>query len=223
VVDEALDLYTSRSGHAGPTHDLSPPGQPFDFASAARVLVARSLRARRPRDQVDGAEAFRESVVHHVLLLLDLRRLHRAAPDPGRARTEIAGFLAGAVGEDGLALAAANDPPSAAHDRAVERALAAAGKRLRSRFFPPGDPRLGLPMNSGNVAVFRRHLARVAGGFARSATACMPRASWCCSPRRSRASSTPPRGRTGEAAGSARGTWCGSGFGAPTCARRAGA
>jgi hypothetical protein len=50
----------------------------------------------------------------------------------------------------------------------VRRALSAAGKRLRARFFPPGDPRLGLPLNSGTVAAFRRHLARVAGGFARS-------------------------------------------------------
>ena len=76
--------------------------------------------------------------------------------------------MAGALGEEALALAAANDPPSPSHDRTVLRALAAAGKKLRARFFPPGDPRSGLPLSSGSVAVFRRHLARVAGGFARS-------------------------------------------------------
>ena len=169
LVEEALVLHASSAGHSGIAPELTPAGQPLDFASAARVLVARSLRARRPPPaQPDGVETFRESVVQHVHLLLDLRQLHRASADAGRSRAEVAGFLAGALGENKLALAAANHSPSRAHDRAVQRALAAAGKRLHARFFPPGDPRLGVPMNSGNVAVFRRHLARVTGGFARS-------------------------------------------------------
>lgn len=149
--------------------ELVTPGQPLDFASAARVLVARSLRARRPPlAQPAAAEAFRESVVQHVLLLLDLRQLHPASPDPDRARAQVAGFLAGALGAEDLASAAANEPDSPAHRKTIQKALVAAGRQLHARFFPPGDPRSGLPLNSGNVAVFRRHLARVAGGFARS-------------------------------------------------------
>jgi hypothetical protein len=167
LVEEALTLHGSSAGHPGVTPDLAPAGKPADFASAARVLIARSLRARRTASlPPDGVEAFRETVLQHVLLLLDLRLLYAAPPD--RARAEVAGFLAGAVGENGLAMATVGDPPSRAQERTMRRALAAAGKRLRSRFFPAGDPRLGLPMNSGNVAIFRRHLARVAGGFARS-------------------------------------------------------
>lgn len=169
LVEEALALFASPAGRASVAPELAPAGQPLDFASAARVLVARSLRARRPPSaQPDGVETFRESVLQHVFLLLELRRLHPTSSDPDRSRAEIAGFLAGAVGETDLALTAANDPPSRARDRIIQRALAATGKRLRARFFPPGDPRFGLPMNSGNVAVFRRHLSRVAGGFARS-------------------------------------------------------
>ena len=169
LLDEALAGQASSGARVRITPELAPAGQPLDFASAARVLVARSLRARRPvAAQPDLGKTFREVVFQHVFLLLDLRLLQPTPPEPGRARAELAGYLGGALGEDDLALAAANNPPSRAHDRVIERALAAAGKRLRSRFFPPGDPRLGLPLNSGNVAVFRRHLARVAGGFARS-------------------------------------------------------
>jgi hypothetical protein len=174
LVDEALDLHASTRGPSGAASDLAPQGvptadQPFDFASASRVLVARSLRApRRTAVRADRAETFRQITLRHVLLLLDLRLLHPGSSGRGQSRAEVAAFLAGALGEERLALAAAGEPPSPARDRAVEKAFAAAGKLLRARFFPPGDPRLGLPLHSGNVAVFRRHLARVAGGYARS-------------------------------------------------------
>ena len=149
--------------------ELPPAEKPVDLAAAARVLVARSLRTRRPPLPPMGPEeVFRETVRQHIVLLLDLRLFSPAAPTLERARAELAGFLAGALGEEALSLAAANDPPSPAHDRDVERALSAAGKTLRARFFPPGDPRSGLPLSSGSVAVLRRHLARVTGGFARS-------------------------------------------------------
>jgi hypothetical protein len=169
LVDDALVQHASSSHRSAGAPELAPAGQPLDFPSAARVLIARSLRARRPAAvPPESAETFRDTVLQHVRLLLDLRVVYAVAPDPGRARAEIAAFLACAAGENGLALAIADEPPSRAHDRAIQRALATTGKRLRARFFPPGDPRLGLPMNSGNVAVFRRHLARVAGGFART-------------------------------------------------------
>jgi hypothetical protein len=164
LVEEALALHAAAPTPSGV--ELAPPGQPFDFAAAARVLVARSLRARRPQGgRADETGTFREMVLQHVLLLLDLRLLPPAAAEPLRARADVAACLAGALGNAKLALAAASGPPTQTRGDAVEKALAAAGKRLRARFFPPGDPRSGLPLDSGNVAVFRRHLARVAGGY----------------------------------------------------------
>jgi len=46
----------------------------------------------------------------------------------------------------------------------VESAFRAAARALRARFDPPGDPLHGLPLHPGALAIFRRHLARVAMG-----------------------------------------------------------
>ncbi len=174
LVDEALvarELSPTRP--RGPS-DLAP-GLPLDFAAAARILVARSLRMRRqPPAGTDEAVAFREIVQQHVLLLLDLRLLaptSLVSEQPlGReqARADLAAFLAGALGLERVAVAAASVLPSWDRDKAVERALVLAGEELVARFFPPGDPRSGLPLSSGAVAVFRRHLARVVGGYVRA-------------------------------------------------------
>jgi hypothetical protein len=171
LVDEAL-LERERS----PVHPRAPseltPGLPLDFAAAARILVARSLRLRRlPPAGTDEAVAFRESVQQHVLLLLDLRLLAptpRPADDREQARADVAAFLSGALGQERVAVAAASTLPSWDRDRAVERALVFAGEELLARFYPLGDPRGGLPLSSGAVAVFRRHLARVVGGVVRT-------------------------------------------------------
>ena len=74
---------------------------------------------------------------------------------------EVAAFLAGAVGEVELSLGATAD------ERTTRRAFAAAARHLKERFFPPGDPLSGLPLSSGTIAVFRRHLARIVGGYLR--------------------------------------------------------
>ncbi len=165
LVDEALASHDPSAARCQLPPDLRAAGQPVDVAAAARVLIARSLRASRPPEEgFPAQEAFRETIRGHVLLLLDLRHLVIGPTEPARRRPEVAAFLAGATGEVERALGAAAEPAPA---RAVEQALAAAGARLRDRFYPPGDPVSGLPLSSGNVAVFRRHLARIAGGHLR--------------------------------------------------------
>jgi hypothetical protein len=170
LIDEALASHDPAAARCQLPPDQFAAGQPVDYAAASRILVARSLRTRRPPElRLPSPESFRQTVLDHLTLLLDLRLLEPrpAGPDPVAARAELAAFLAGATGEEELALSAAA-PPSATRARAIERALARAGARLRKRFFPPGDPVLGLPLSSGSVAVFRRHLARIAGGFLRT-------------------------------------------------------
>jgi hypothetical protein len=168
LVEEALLTEAPGSVRSRAPTAFAPPGQPPDIAAAARILVARSLRVSQPPPpRADDAGSFRDTVRQHLLLLLELRRLQPAPPDPARARADVAAFLAASLGAEALALEAADDPPSPRRDRAVERALAVAGKELLARFFPPGDPRTGLPLHSGAVAVLRRHLGRVASGFVR--------------------------------------------------------
>jgi len=136
-----------------------------DLAPVAQVLVARSLR-RRPLDPVrpPAGLTFVEEMRAHVTLLLDLALVRGDAFDPARARAELAAFLAAAVGEDELAVAAY----APGRDfKAVSRALRAAGVALRARLYPPGDPLHGLPLHPGHVAVQRRHLARIAMGHHR--------------------------------------------------------
>ena len=87
---------------------------------------------------------------------------------PARAQTGSQASIEGMVWDPSGAVVAASSLPSWDRDRATERALVHAGQELVVRFFPPGDPRGGLPISSGAVAVFRRHLARIVGGFLRA-------------------------------------------------------
>ena len=170
LVDEALASHDPAAARSRLPPDLGAPGQPVDLAAAARILVARSLRTRRsPAEPLPAAVGFRETVLDHIRLLLDLRLLGAGteASGPARVRSELAAFLAAATSEVELAMLAAG-PPSSAQVRAAERALSTAGARLREQFWPPGDPVSGLPLSSGHVAVIRRHLARIAGGYLRT-------------------------------------------------------
>jgi hypothetical protein len=166
LVAEAL-----RSHEAGVEKPRpADPGaaQRLDFAAAARLVVARSLRARRPPlAPASEVEGFLEIVQRDVLLLLDLLLLAPVPIAPDGAQAEVAAFLAAALGEERLALEALHGATAKARERAVARAWVVAGAELRARFFPPGDPRNGLPLSSGATAVFRRHLARIVGGYAR--------------------------------------------------------
>ncbi len=139
-----------------------------DLAPGARLLVARSLRRRHiEAEPPEPAAAFQADVRLHVALLLDLGVLRGDAFDPARRRSEIAAFLAAALGLPDLALAVRVDQPGAASARAAARALRGTEQALQRRFFPPGDPRQGLPLHPGHVAVLRRRIARVAMGFHR--------------------------------------------------------
>ncbi|HET6440639.1 MAG TPA: hypothetical protein VFG59_21440 [Anaeromyxobacter sp.] len=157
LTDEALASQAALSP-ARP----SPASSPADLKAAARLLVSRSLRVRAPSPGLDPAETFRQAVLQHVLLLLELRQLVPDAP-PGRARREVAAFLCTVLDLPSLALRTLAEPG----DLAIGEAMTAAGKMLRARFYPPGDPRSGLPLHSGSVAVLRRHLGRVASGYLR--------------------------------------------------------
>jgi hypothetical protein len=127
--------------------------------AAARLLVARSLRQRRLVPAGDPASAFEACVRGHVALALDLALLVPGPFSTDGARALGAAVLAAAAGDAARAVAIAPGAPS---PRAVARALRAAAVALAERFDPPADPRGGLPLYPGKVAIFRRHAAGAA-------------------------------------------------------------
>ncbi|HSN14217.1 MAG TPA: hypothetical protein VLT61_06260, partial [Anaeromyxobacteraceae bacterium] len=152
--------------------ELSPsdpgPASPVDLEPAARLLVARSLRLHR----LDvGArtpdEAFLETARGHVALALDLAALAPRPQSPARAAASAIGFLAAALGEGDLALDLNPSREGEIPPRFIRRAERAAGRELLARFHPPGDPTGGLALYPGQLAVLRRHLARVGMGLHR--------------------------------------------------------
>lgn len=167
LVASELERHDPRAALARlPAEVIGAGTSPTDLAPAARVLVARSLRRRKldPAQRADPAATFLDDVRLHVALVLDLALVRGAPFDAARRRSEIAAFLAAAVGEDDLAgLAYDPDGPP----RAVERALRAAERALRTALYPTGDPIHGLPLHPGQVAVQRRWLARIAMGHHR--------------------------------------------------------
>lgn len=169
LVASELDRHDPAAALARLPGDVRDAGSSAtDLAPAARLLVARSLRRRHLETEPPAAAAaFEEDVRLHVALLLDLALLRGQAFENARRRSEIAAFLAAALGLDDLALAVHVERPGATPARATARALRGAEQALEARFFPPGDPRNGLPLHPGQVAVLRRRLARVAMGFHR--------------------------------------------------------
>jgi hypothetical protein len=131
--------------------------------------VARSLRVRRLGGGQQGPEeAFLAVVRSHVGLLLDLALLSGEPFLRTRRRGAIAACLAAALGKPDLAMDADPTQPDLAWPLSVERALLAAGRALKLRWLPPGDPLHGLPLYPGALSVFRRHLARIAMGAHRA-------------------------------------------------------
>lgn len=165
LVDEELARYDAAAARARLPQELDLAPVTADLAPAARVLVARSLRHRRLEAGAPApAERFLVTVRGHVALLLDLAVLAGEPIRRHRCRSLVASAFAAAVGEPDMALDADPSHPDPASPLSVERAFQAAGRALRLRFLPPGDPIHGLPLYPGAVAVFRRHLARVAMG-----------------------------------------------------------
>ncbi|MGC3997149.1 MAG: LETM1 domain-containing protein [Anaeromyxobacter sp.] len=168
LVDEELARHDPDAVRARLPAGLQARERPTDLPPATRLLVTRSLRSRRLGPAAaDPAAAFQAAVRGHVGLLLELAVVRGEPFVPAQQRAEIAAFLAAALGEHALAVEVAPEVPGGDSDRAVERAMAAAGEALRARFFPPGDPVHGLPLYPGAVTVLRRRLARVALGHAR--------------------------------------------------------
>lgn len=169
LVDEELARYDVASARARLPQELEarPAGQ--DLAPAARALVARSLRHRRlEAGPPPPSDAFLATVRGHVGLVLDLALLAGEPFHRHRRRASIAAGLAAAVGEPDMALDADPAHPDPASPLSIERAFQAAGRALKARFHPPGDPLHGLPLYQGSVAVLRRHLARVTAGAHRN-------------------------------------------------------
>jgi hypothetical protein len=166
LVTDELGRFDAAAARARLPEEAPRPGADRDLAPAARVLVARSLRHRRdPGSRT--AQAFLDLVRGHVALVLDLGLLVEDGFDLARARAAVAAALAAALGHPANALDADPGQPGGPRPRAVERAFAAAARVLRRRQYPPGDPRHGLPLFAGALAVMRRHLARVAMGALR--------------------------------------------------------
>lgn len=144
------------------------PASPVDLEPSARLLVARSLRLRRLEPGERSAdEAFLETARGHVQLAFDLSALGARPPPPGRAVATVSAFLVAALGESDLALDVGVSRMGEIPPRFVRRALRAAGRHLLSRFHPPGDPVGGTALYPGQLAVLRRHLARIAMGLHR--------------------------------------------------------
>ncbi len=170
LLSEVLEAYDPDQARGRLPADVRAAGaSPLDLAPAARLLVARSLRLRKLGGEKDPSDAvFVEDVRVHLGLALDLALLRGEPFLRTRRRAELAAFLAAAVGAHELALEVEPEQAGGASDRAVRRALVAAGEALRARFLPPGDPCSGLPLHPGAVAILRRRLARVAMGFHRA-------------------------------------------------------
>jgi hypothetical protein len=170
LVDEELARYDAAAARARLPQELEVEPASLDLAPGARVLVARSLRHRRlDAEAPAAAEAFLQAVRGHVALVLDLALLAGEPFHRHRRRASIAAALAAALGEPDMALDADPAHPDPASPLSIERAFQAAGRALRLRFHPPGNPLLGLPLYQGTVAVLRRHLARVTMGAHRHA------------------------------------------------------
>lgn len=164
AVRERLGAREGIPGTSRAAEDTSP----IDLEPLAGLLVARSLRLHRLEvDTRSRDEAFLETVRGHVTLALDLAALGASPPAAGRAVAAATAFLAAGLGETRLALdmnlAADREVPR----RVVRRAQRAAARELLTRFHPPGDPVGGIVLYPGQLAVLRRHLARVAMGLQR--------------------------------------------------------
>ena len=165
LVGEELDRHAQAASLGRVPLELPSGASRPDLAPGAQLLVARSLRVRRLGGAPQEPEAaFVEVVRAHVGLLLDLAALAGEPFQRARRRGAIAACLAAALGEPDLALDADPARPDPAWPGSVDRALTAAGRALKLRWLPPGDPLHGLPLYPGALSVFRRHLARVAMG-----------------------------------------------------------
>lgn len=169
LVEEELDRHGTAAAPCRLPVELVVAAAGGDLAPGARVLVARSLRLHRLAPAEETPEAtFLQEVRGHLDLVLDLSALAGKPWLRHRAKVELAASLAGALDEHDLALEADATRDHGTAPREVEAALRAAGRDLKARFFPAGDPVDGLPLYPGTRASLRRQLSRVAMGIHRT-------------------------------------------------------
>lgn len=151
-----------------PPPDPGAVGAPVDLEPAVLRLVARSLRPHRLEGEERSPDAaFLETARGHVALALDLAVLGPRASSPERTVELATASLAAALGGTKLALDLELSRGGPVPARLLQRVQRAAGRDLLTRFHPPGDPAGGLALYPGQLAVLRRHLARVTMGFHR--------------------------------------------------------
>ena len=166
LVAEELSAYDPAAARAHlPPEAVAAAAASGDLAHAVRILVARSLR-RPPERGAKPLAIFLDEVRRLAGIALDLALLHGGPFDRDRRRAELTAFLAASVGRDNLALAVHPEDPRADPAAAV-RALRAAGRILRTRFYPPAEPAHGLPLRPGALSILRRRVGRAANSFIR--------------------------------------------------------
>ncbi len=145
--------------------DLRDARSPLE--ARARTLATRSLRKHRTAESGELAAEGRllDQAAGHVELALQVALLAGSPFEPTRRRAELAALLAALVGR--LSQAAAADPGRAdgGDPEAVSRALEVAGTAQRQAGWPPGDPRGGLLLSGGELALERWLLAALASSY----------------------------------------------------------
>ena len=165
LVDRELAEYDPVEAQLRIPPDLRDAGSPLE--ARARMLATRSTGRRRAPE--DGAltpeEDFLERATVHVRLALDVSLLAGSPFEPSRRRAELAALLAALAGRVSEAAAADPGRPGGGAAPAVRRAFAAAAAAQRRVAWPPGDPRGGLPLSAGELALERWLLAALASGY----------------------------------------------------------
>lgn len=145
--------------------DLRDAGSSLE--ARARMLATRSLRRHRTAEggELAADSRFLDQAAGHVELALQVALLAGSPFEPPRRRAELAALLAALAGR--LPRAAAADPgrPDGGDPEAVTGALEAAGGALRQAGWPPGDPRGGLLLSGGELALQRWLLAALASSY----------------------------------------------------------
>ena len=158
LVDFELGAWDAAAARGRTPAELLDVHLPLD--ARARILAARSLR-RGPEDADDRA-AFQARFLGHIQVALEVALLAGLEEPPGPRRAGLAAVLAAAAGEVSGALAADPGRTGGGGARAVERALSAAETAFAESAWPPGDPRLGVVLSIGALAIERQLVARLA-------------------------------------------------------------
>jgi len=167
--DWLLELVDQELAAPLPPAQAPAPSEATDLSldARARRLAEASLLHAAPAPP--GARAlFLARSRGHLRLILEVARMAGTDADPARRRAELAALLAALAGELPQALAADPGTPPRGSEVAVRRALAAAGYAFSEAGWPPGDPRGGVPLSSGQLWLERLLAARVAARYYRT-------------------------------------------------------